>query len=186
MAISCRSSIRSRTRRALAGALLLTGLAGLIAATAAPPARAADGALPVPRFVTLNTDEANARTGPGRRYPVEWVFVRRHMPVEVVAEYETWRKIRDWEGAEGWVHQSLLSGRRGVVVTAPGDQPLREEPAEAAPVVARAERGVIGRLLHCPGPAAPGSGWCQVNLGGYHGWLPRTALWGVYPSEVIE
>lgn len=172
-----------RSWRALLGAAVLS--AGLAAAAAGLPARA-DTNLPIPRFVTLNTEEANARTGPGRRYPVEWVFVRRHMPVEVVAEFEAWRKIRDWEGAEGWVHQSLLSGRRGVVVTAPGDQPLRAEPRDSAPMVARAEHGVIGRLLSCPGPAAAGAGWCQVNIGGYRGWLPRTALWGVYPSEVIE
>ena len=69
-----------------------------------------------PRYVSLGSDRVNVRTGPGVRYPVAWRFVRRGLPVEIIAEYELWRKIRDRDGAEGWVHKSLLSGRRTVVV----------------------------------------------------------------------
>ncbi|HKH69397.1 MAG TPA: SH3 domain-containing protein, partial [Reyranella sp.] len=64
--------------------------------------------LPIPRFASLRSDEVNVRTGPGPRYPIDWVFKRKAMPVEIVAEFENWRKIRDWQGASGWVHQSLL------------------------------------------------------------------------------
>jgi SH3-like domain-containing protein len=71
----------------------------------------------LPRFVSLRASEVNLRTGPGIRYPIEWVFKRRDLPVEVVDEFESWRRIRDWEGTLGWVHQSMLRGRRTALVT---------------------------------------------------------------------
>ncbi len=154
--------------------------------TAATAPAAADSGLPVPRFVTLGSDRVNVRTGPGTQYPVEWIFVRRAMPVEVVDEFDTWRRIRDRDGAEGWVHQSLLSGRRGVVVSGDGPQPLRAEPDPAAAPVARAEPGVVGRLLRCPSADAESGGWCQVELDGHRGWMPRGWLWGVYPFEEVR
>lgn len=135
--------------------------------------------LPVPRFVTLRSGEVNVRSGPGVRYPVEWVFQRRDMPVEITAEFDTWRRIRDWEGSEGWVHQSMLSGRRAVVVM--GDvRPMHAKADPAAGLIARAEPGVIGWLLRCERE------WCEVNLSGYRGWMKRVELWGVYEHEKIE
>ena len=154
-------------------------------ALAAWPAMA-DSGLPVPRYVTLKGDEVNVRAGPGRRYPINWVFLRQAMPVEVVAEFDTWRKIRDFEGTEGWVHQSLLSGRRGALVTGSEIRDLRLDPAPDAPVVARAEPGVIGRLLRCPTDSPPESGWCYLDIEGYRGWMPRGDLWGVYSDEEVD
>ena len=84
--------------------------------TATSPQRRGSG-LPFPRFASLRSDEVNVRTGPGTRYPVDWVFKRKSMPVEIVAEYENWRKIRDWQGASGWVHQSLLTGKRSFLIS---------------------------------------------------------------------
>lgn len=141
--------------------------------------RPTPSSLPVPRFVTLRAGEVNLRTGPGVRYPVEWVFVRKGMPVEIIAEFDTWRRIRDWEGTSGWVHQSLLSGRRGVVVTG-ALRHLRRHPEEEAPVVARAEPGVIGELRRCR------DAWCEVEIEGYRGWLRREEVWGVYPDERVD
>lgn len=135
--------------------------------------------LPIPRFVTLRSAEVNARIGPGRSYPVEWIFTRKEMPVEITAEFDTWRRIRDWEGAQGWVHQSMLSGKRGVVVLG-GVRSLRESPTEAAGVAAYAQPGVIGKLLKCRGD------WCNVDLKGHKGWLTRREVWGVYPHEKFE
>jgi SH3-like domain-containing protein len=135
--------------------------------------------LPVPRFVTLRSDEVNVRTGPGVRYPVDWVFVRKGMPVEITAEFDTWRRIRDWEGTQGWVHQSMLSGRRSLLVTGKM-RTLRREASENAEAIAQAEPGVIGRLRKCHGS------WCQVELQGYRGWLRRDELWGVYPGEDVD
>ena len=118
---------------------VLAPLFAALLAIAAWPALA-DSGLPVPRFVTLKGDEVNVRAGPGRRYPINWVFLRQEMPVEVVAEFDTWRKIRDFEGTEGWVHQSLLSGRRGALVLGEEIRDLRLDPEPGAPVVARAAR----------------------------------------------
>ncbi|HEC14175.1 MAG TPA: hypothetical protein ENI72_00310, partial [Rhodospirillales bacterium] len=73
--------------------------------------------LPLPRFVSLRVNEVNMRTGPGVQYPIEWVYSRQYLPMEVIAEYSTWRKVRDWQGGQGWVHQSMLGGRRSFIVT---------------------------------------------------------------------
>src|SRR3954451_11853501 len=101
--------------------------------------------LPLPRFASLRSDEVNVRTGPGSRYPVDWVFKRKGMPVEIVAEYENWRKIRDWQGASGWVHQSLLTGKRSFIVAS---KPVRlhKTPAPAAEVVAKLDPEVMGEI----------------------------------------
>lgn len=166
--------------------LLLVVLALAAGASAAPypafaagPSKDKGTGLPLPRFVTLRSAEINVRTGPSTTYPVEWVFVRKEMPVEIIQEFDTWRRIRDWEGSEGWVHQSMLSGKRGLVVM--GDvRTLREEPRPEAPVVARAKPGVMGSLHKCQGE------WCEVELKGYKGWMLRAEFWGAYPGEKVD
>lgn len=142
------------------------------------PTRAPSG-LPLPRFVSLNAAEVNVRIGPGRRYPIAWVFLRREMPVKVIAEFGLWRKVRDIDGAEGWAHKSMLSGRRTALIT--GEvRTLRQEPDAAAPPVLRAEPGVQGRLLACR------PRWCRLEIEDMSGWLPRDQLWGVHPWETFE
>lgn len=139
----------------------------------------AKSGLPVPRFATLRANEVNLRTGPGVRYPVEWVLVYRHMPVEIVAEFDTWRKVRDWQGTVGWVHQSMLSGRRMVIV-ADGIQQLHRDASPDAPVIARLSKKVLGRLLQCRRE------WCRIEVSGIQGWMTRAQFWGAYPDERIE
>jgi SH3-like domain-containing protein len=131
------------------------------------------------RFMSLRSDKVNVRTGPGTRYPIEWVFVKKGFPVEVTAAHDTWRKVRDWEGTEGWVHQSMLSDRRALLV-AGQIRGLRSEPKESAELLARLEPGVIGRLERCAGE------WCRATVGGYQGWLKRKELWGVSPAEEFD
>ena len=136
--------------------------------------------LPLPRFASLRADEANVRAGPGTRYPIDWVFRRKGMPVEIVAEYENYRKIRDWQGASGWVHQSLLTGKRSFIIPAKPAS-LHKTPAKAAEVVAKLEPEVMGEIRSCSGD------WCRVRVSsGVSGWLERTELWGVYKSEPIN
>ena len=135
--------------------------------------------LPVPRFVAIRSNEVNARTGPSTQYPIQWVFSRRGMPVEVTAEFDTWRRIRDRDGAEGWVMQGMLTAKRSVMVN--GDiRTLRREPSASARPVARAEPGVIAKLLRCR------DAWCEVDGGEYRGWLKRSDVWGVYAAERLE
>ena len=135
--------------------------------------------LPLPRFASLRSDEVNVRTGPGSRYPVDWVFKRKSMPVEIVAEYENWRKIRDWQGASGWVYHSLLSGKRSFIVPAKPAS-LHKTPAVSAEVVAKLEPEVTGEIRSCAGD------WCRVKVSGVSGWIERTGMWGVYKSEPIN
>src|SRR5262245_37242621 len=97
---------------AISGLSLLPSIGGALAADPPQKAQRKGSGLPLPRFASLRSDEANVRSGPGTRYPIDWVFRRKGMPVEIVAEYENYRKIRDWQGASGWVHQSLLTGKR--------------------------------------------------------------------------
>jgi SH3-like domain-containing protein len=140
--------------------------------------------LPLPRYVSLRANEVNLRTGPGTRYPIDWVFRKRWLPLEITAEYDMWRRVRDSGGTEGWVHKASLSGKRTAIVFAPsGDKALRDlhrDDDGAAPVLARLEPGAIGQLLAC------GKAWCRLNFNNVKGWLHKTDLWGVYPDEVFD
>jgi SH3-like domain-containing protein len=135
--------------------------------------------LPLPRYVSLKTSEGNVRRGPSLSHRIDWVFVREDMPLQITAEYGNWRRVIDREGLGGWVHYSLLSGSRTVIV----DQdmlPLRSRPEPDAPEVALLQTGVIARLGQCQ------IDWCRLTAGGYRGWAPKTALWGVGPDEILE
>ena len=134
---------------------------------------------PLPRYVTLRAPKVNLRTGPGIRYPIDWVYTRKGMPLEIIDEFETWRRIRDWQGSTGWVHQSMLSNQRGALIV--GRQRLmRRAPKEGAPVMALIEAGVVGRLLGC------GGGWCRITVKGFEGWLKEKEIYGAHPGETAE
>lgn len=145
----------------------------------APPVPAGRTGLPLPRFVSLRSNEVNLRTGPGTRYPIDWVYHRRGMPVEIVDEFDTWRRIRDWQGTEGWVHQSMVQGQRGILVTGKRHT-LRRRPEPDAPGVALVDAGAIGVLERCL------DDWCEVTLDGFAGWLKRDAFYGLYSGEKVE
>ena len=128
----------------------------------------------------MRAESANARRGPSLDQRVDWEFVRRGLPLEITAEYGQWRRVRDADGAGGWVHHALLSGVRTALVRGDAAVALRAGPTEAAAVRAMAEPGVVGRLEACR------NDWCEIAAGGVEGWLPRAALWGVGPDETIE
>lgn len=135
--------------------------------------------LPLPRFVSLKAEEANVRRGPSLSHRIDWVFMRRGMPLQVIAEYGHWRRVTDREGVGGWIHYSLLSGARTVIV----DEHMlmaRMRPSEASPGVAQFELGVVARLGECQ------LHWCRINAGGYRGWVEKTALWGVGADELRD
>ncbi|MCA3310026.1 MAG: hypothetical protein ING03_11330 [Roseomonas sp.] len=189
--------------RAAAGAAagVAVGAAAGAAATAAtakpaepppappPPAERAPtigsiSGLPLPRFAALRSDEVNMRSGPGTRFPIEWTYQRRELPVEIVREFELWRRIRDPEGTEGWVHQSTLMGRRSFVVRgAPGTEVmLRRRAEDQAQPVARLRPGVVGRLRACEA----NSPWCEAQIGEFRGYIKRADIWGVGPTEEVK
>jgi SH3-like domain-containing protein len=153
--------------------------AAATAATASPgPSVGPETNLPLPRYVSLKTDEGNARRGPALDQRIDWVFVREDMPLRITAEYGHWRRVEDREGEGGWIHYSLLSGTRTVIVDE--DLPLRTSPEDGSQEIAMLEPGVIARLETCD-PA-----WCRISAGGYGGWAPKGALWGVGANEVLE
>lgn len=146
----------------------------------APPKGTVTG-LPLPRFAALRSDEVNLRAGPGTRYPIDWVYKRRDLPVEIDREFDVWRLIKDEDGVKGWVHEATLTGRRAFVVTG-AERTLRSGPKDDAAPVALLKPGVVGRLRSCEAAAA----WCQVQIGEYGGWLRRGEFWGSYPGEAIN
>jgi len=132
--------------------------------------------LPVPRFVTLATDEVNVRVGPGTNYPIKFIIRKGGLPVEVIREHEIWRQIKDSEGDIGWVHKAMLSGKRAVIIQKQ-IQSLLKKPDETAPPVAKLEPGVIAALEECK------PDWCNLSVASYEGWIKRSVIWGVYPDE---
>lgn len=148
-------------------------------AHAADPSILNPSGLPVPRFVSLKSDEVNARVGPGERYPVRWVYRREGLPVEIIEEFAHWRKIRDMEGQGGWVHKNLLAATRTAVVI-DRVQTIYARPDTKYGALARAEPRAIGELKEC----APD--WCQIYIGSYLGWIRKTDIWGVTREEVFE
>ena len=138
--------------------------------------------LPLPRMVSLRSSLINVRSGPGSRYPIEWVYKQKGAPVEIISEFELWRKIRDWEGTETWVHKAMLSGRRFVRVTTPGENNIYAKPEEGAKIIAKVEDGVVGEIDKCPNT----DGMCLIKFDSVKGWMPRKDLFGIYDKEVIK
>lgn len=177
---------RHRTRSAPLAALLALLALGSPALGQSTTAGSTTG-LPIPRYVSLKTDRVNLREGPSKDHRTAWVFQRAGLPVEIVSEYETWRRIRDAEGTEGWVLHSLLSGRRTALVTAakgdPRPIPLHARADANAEVLARFEPGVIANVKSCTGS------WCRVTFArtgrDLDGYVPQERLWGVYPGERV-
>lgn len=143
---------------------------------AAAPTLAAEEKMP--HFATLRVDLVNMRTGPGERYPIEWVYRRKGLPIEVLAAFDVWRKVRDSDGTEGWMHERMLTPARSVVIMG-SLRLLRSDPAANAAVVARAEPGVVARLLDCRGA------WCRIEAQDIKGWIERSEIWGVLPDEAV-
>jgi SH3-like domain-containing protein len=139
--------------------------------------------LPLPRFVSLKADKINVRRGPSSEHQVAWVYQRKGLPVEITAEFENWRRIRDSDGDEGWVYQSMLSGKRMALVAPWRKQeavPLYSSPSATASLVAMVKAGVVATLEDCTGD------WCNLNVSGYEGWMAQPMIWGAYPGEQVE
>lgn len=173
-------------RRAIAIAVTATltvvmSLALVLPAYTPAQAQVSGSGLPLPRFVSLRAGEVNLRTGPGVQYPIEWVYRKSGLPLEVIAEYKTWRKVRDWEGAQGWVHQTMLSATRTFIITGATRTVMSQANRTARPV-ARVQSGVTGQLIACPAD----TDYCRVEVEGFEGWLPRSEFWGVIKGEAFE
>lgn len=155
--------------------LLVLGLAAPLMARDTGPVTN----LPLPRFVSMKAAEGNVRRGPSLTHRIDWVFKRRDMPLRITAEHGHWRRVEDRDGMGGWVHYSLLSGTRTVIVEQ-DMLTLRTKPDANAPVTVALEAGVVARLGKC------GPEWCRLSSGGYRGWAPKARLWGVAIDELRD
>jgi len=168
-------------KRKISGVILAAILAVLAGGASAqdPDSLGPVTGFPLPRFVSIQASEAYARRGPSRSHRIDWVFQRRNMPMQVVAEHDHWRRVVDRDGAGGWMHYSLLSGVRTAIVEVDMVE-LHQRPDATSPVTAQAELGVIAFLDACNGT------WCRLNVAGHRGWVPMDAIWGVEPDEVFD
>ncbi|RLP27934.1 SH3 domain-containing protein [Mesorhizobium sp. YM1C-6-2] len=185
------SSLRPAVGAVLAGLALLSLTFPAFDASAAPAEQSAEGTrigpsgLPLPRFVSLKSGRVNSRIGPGVNYAVDWLYLKSGLPMEIIQEYDNWRRVRDPDGAEGWVNQSLLSGRR-TAIAAPWQKgkearlDLRSDPNSKARTLAVIEPGAIGSIRSCNGE------WCQMTFGSYTGWISQSLVWGAYPGELVK
>lgn len=146
------------------------------------PADEGETGLTIPRFVSLRSNHINARSGPGARYPIEWVYMQKSAPVEIIAEFELWRKIKDWQDSESWVHKSMLSGKRSVKVITPGENNVYAKDDFKAKIIAKVEDEVVGEIEKCP----VNNSFCKIKFASITGWVPRQNLYGIYPEEIID
>ena len=165
--------------------LLLAGIETRAANDASPAAGpSSQTRLPIPRFVSLKSDRVNVRKGPSADQAIVWVFSRAGLPVEIIAESDNWRRVRDSEGADGWVFHGLLSGRRTVLVSpwtkTPENVPLYSRKSTSAGTVAELAPSVLGNVLSCDGE------WCELAIDDYSGFVQQDKLWGVYRGEVVK
>lgn len=167
-------------------AMVSTIGATLAFAPAVQAANKGPSGLPLPRYVSLKASRVNMRVGPGRDYKVDWMFTKRGLPLEILQEFDNWRKVRDPEGSEGWILQSLLSGERTAIV-APWKRDdadklikLKRTPTQETSTVARLEAGVVAKVDECS------DGWCKMSVKGVEGYVEQASLWGVYPDENLD
>lgn len=136
----------------------------------------------LPRFVSLRFSPVNARSGPGVKYPIEWVYMQKSAPVEVVAEFEDWRRIRDWQRSESWIKSQMLNKKRFAKVITPGENNLYAKSNYKSKIVAKVEDEVVAEIKKCPA----NNEFCLLKFDGVEGWIPRQNIYGVYKDEIID
>lgn len=164
---------------------LFTALIALIMSVSSAMAQAADSSesgLELPRMVSLRSDLINGRSGPDTKYPIEWIYKQKGMPVEIINEFGLWRQIKDWEGSKCWVHKSMLTGRRFVKVTNLGENNIYNSDDYGSKVIAKVEDGVVGEVKECK----KGNDFCLIKFGTIEGWVPKNILFGIYKDENIN
>ena len=136
----------------------------------------------LPRFVSLRTQPINARSGPGTKYPIEWIYMQKHAPVEIIAEFEGWRRVRDWQGSESWVKAQMLTSKRFGKIITPGENNLYKRSNHSSQIIAKIEDGVVGEIKKCP----TNNDFCLMSFEHIEGWIPKQSIYGIYLEEIIN
>ena len=156
---------------------------GAVTGSVSPSQMKGASGLPIPRFVSLKTEKVNVRKGPSSDHAVAWVYQAKGLPVEITAEFETWRRVRDAEGSEGWILQNMLTGKRTALI-APSRKGsfvnLMSRPSVVSGAVAKLASGVMGDIKSCDGA------WCRIVANGYDGYVDQNVVWGAYPGEALN
>lgn len=129
-------------------------------------------------FASISAAKARMRTGPGRKFPAVWIYVRPDLPVRVLDAFDDWRKVEDPSGTQGWILTTLIGSARTAIVTSPTPIELRDRPAGAR-VMWRAAPGVVGKISQCA------NGWCRLDVHGQTGFAETSGLWGVDQGETL-
>ena len=140
-------------------------------------AEAAGDEMKFPYFMSFKADEVFMREGPSKEHRIKWIYHRHGLPVEVIGSFDVWRRVRDMDGTEGWVHRTMLSPTRTAVLIGKGDSVLHAKADLESRALANVEPGAIGELERCQGNA------CDLDFGDLDGWIDRTRLWGVNGSD---
>jgi len=140
-----------------------------------------ESGMSLPRMVSLRSDNVYARSGPGKKYPIEWIYKQKGAPLEIINEFELWRQVRDWEGSTSWIHKTMLTGRRFVKIITAGENNVYHRPDIDSKVVAKVEDGVIGEIKKCPKK----SEFCLIKFDSIEGWVNKKNVFGVYENEVL-
>ena len=157
-----------------------------ILTTSAQAAGGSKTGLPLPRFVSLKSSQVNMRVGPGKEFQVVWKYLKKGLPMEIIQEFDNWRKVRDPQGNEGWILHSLLSGKRMIIVSPwesdkiTGQAMMFAGASENSQAIAKVEPGVVGEVYGCE------LEWCRLRMDDIDGYISKLSLWGVYPDELIE
>lgn len=154
----------------------------LMGAAYGETADSSESGLALPRMVSIRADNINARSGPGTKYPIEWIYKQKGAPLEIINEFELWRQVRDWDGDVSWIHKTRLTGRRFVKIITPGENNIYAKDKYDSKVVAKVEDSVIGEIKKCP----KGSEFCLIKFESIEGWVAKKNLFGVYENEVIK
>ena len=164
---------------------LFTAIVALIMSVSVAGAETADSSesgLNLPRMASLRSEPINGRSGPDKKYPIEWIYRQKGAPVEIINEFGLWRKIKDWEGSESWVHKTMLTGRRFVRVMNLGENNIYNSDSYQSKIIAKVEDGVIGEIKEC----RKNNQFCLIKFNTIEGWVPKKILFGVYDDENIN
>ena len=136
--------------------------------------------LKIPRFVSLKSDNSNLRVGPSENYPVKLKYIVANMPVEIIDEYKNWRKIKDYEENEGWIHKNLIKGKRFTIVNTPYQEGLQVFIKPKGNNIGKIGKKNVLEVKTCL------MNWCKIKYGKNTGWVNKLNLWGIYDNETIN
>ena len=125
----------------------------------------------IPRFVSTK-GKSNVRTGPGTKYPIQFTL-QVPVPLQIIEEYENWRKITDWQGEQGWIHGALLTGEKQGIVTTP-KTPIYKKQTPHSPIIATAEKNYVFAISECTAK------WCKIHIQSpiIKGYVRTQDIWG--------